>query len=316
MQSYSAQPDRARSSRGDWTSTTEQRTYDLGCVSLSVGQWAAVQLRLVDVSCELLGRVARGCCPTRCTALLLRAVLSGTVPCGVTDTALTDGDTDTTPQPHHTVPCSAPHCCHLQPATSPHYTHHPAKQPAGPACLKLSSVRAPLVVVVAVVAVDSLSLPFPPPPMTNLTGFGLSAAINGAVALVVLSLFLLARKRIGNRFVYAPRTLLPQFRQGRPVPPPLPPTYLSWLWQVWAISRDDFVAYAGLDAYMFCRFCMLCVQLFAAMTILGVGILVPVNYTSARTPTDTHRAELLTRLHSSTASLTCPLSVSVSVLQW
>ena len=118
--------------------------------------------------------------------------------------------------------------------------------------------------------------------MTNLTGFGLAAAINGAIALLVLSLFLCARKRPANRFVYAPRTLLPQFRQGRPEPPPLPDSYLSWLWAVWRISRDDFIAYAGLDAYMFCRFCMLCVELFAAMTVLGVAVLVPVNYTSDR----------------------------------
>ena len=115
--------------------------------------------------------------------------------------------------------------------------------------------------------------------MTNLTGLGLSAAINGAVALVVLTIFLLARKRSANRFVYAPRTLLPQFRQGRPEPPPLPASWVSWAGTVWSISREDFIAYAGLDAYMFCRFCMLCVQMFAAMTILGVGVLVPVNYT-------------------------------------
>ena len=116
--------------------------------------------------------------------------------------------------------------------------------------------------------------------MTNLTGFGLSAAINGAIALVVLSLFLCTRKRAANRFVYAPRTLLPQFRQGRPEPPPLPDTWLSWVAVVWRVSRDDLIAYAGLDAYMFCRFCMLCVEMFAAMTVLGVAILVPVNYTS------------------------------------
>ena len=116
--------------------------------------------------------------------------------------------------------------------------------------------------------------------MVDLTGFGLSAAINTGIAVVVLALFCMARMRRGNRFVYAPRTLHPAFRQGRPPPPPLSSTYIGFIFEVLQVPRATFIATAGLDAYMFLRWMELCCVMFAGMTVLGVGVLVPVNYTA------------------------------------
>ena len=116
--------------------------------------------------------------------------------------------------------------------------------------------------------------------MVGLGGFGLSAAINGGIALVVFTIFCIARRSPANRFVYAPRTLHPQFRGGRPPPPPLSSNLFSFIFEVLAVDRQTLIACAGLDAYMYCRWMELCTIMFAGMTVLGVGILVPVNYTA------------------------------------
>ena len=116
--------------------------------------------------------------------------------------------------------------------------------------------------------------------MVNLVGFGLSAAVNGGIALVVFCIFCYTRKQAANRFVYYPRTFHPAFRGGRPPPPPLPSSFIGWLWPLLQIDRATVIASCGLDAYMFLRFLELCCLLFLGMIPLGVGILVPVDYTA------------------------------------
>jgi len=114
----------------------------------------------------------------------------------------------------------------------------------------------------------------------GLTGFGLSAAINSGIALVVFSIFCYARRQPLNKFVYAPRTLHPAFRQGRPAPPPISSSFFGFIMDVIRVPRSTYIACAGLDSYMFLRWMELCMALFGGMTVLGVAILVPVNYTA------------------------------------
>jgi len=114
--------------------------------------------------------------------------------------------------------------------------------------------------------------------MVSLSGFGVSAAINGGIGLVVFTLFCLFRRMQINRFVYSPRLLHEVNRQGRPPPPPLDQSWFAWIWTVIHVDNKQVLATAGLDAYMFIRVLETFVLMFTGMTILGIGILVPVNY--------------------------------------
>lgn len=151
--------------------------------------------------------------------------------------------------------------------------------------------------------------------MVNLAGFGLSAAINGGIALVVFSIFCAARRSPSNRFVYAPRTLHPEMRQGRPSPPPLSSSYFGWIVEVLRIPHSTFISSAGLDAYMFLRWMQCCVVLFAGMTVLGVGVLVPVNYT-ANGGADGFDAISMSNLPQNSVRLVAHLLVSYLFAVW
>ena len=151
--------------------------------------------------------------------------------------------------------------------------------------------------------------------MVNLGGFGLAAAINGGIAFVILSLFCWARQSPLNRFVYAPRTLHPAFRQGRPPPPPPSASFFGWIADVIRVPRATFIATAGLDAYIYIRWMELCTLLFAGMTVLGVGVLVPVNYT-AMGGYDGFDAVSMSNLPSNSVRLTAHLIVSYIFAAW
>ena len=67
-------------------------------------------------------------------------------------------------------------------------------------------------------------------------------------------------------------------------PPKLPEGGLlqivSWIIPVIGMSDESLLASAGLDALMFSRFLMLCVQFFVPVTLFSVGVLLPIHYTS------------------------------------
>lgn len=55
---------------------------------------------------------------------------------------------------------------------------------------------------------------------------------------------------------------------------------LSWVIPVLKMSDESLLRSSGLDALMFSRFLMLCVQFFLPISILSVGILLPIHYTA------------------------------------
>ncbi|KIP05884.1 hypothetical protein PHLGIDRAFT_119442 [Phlebiopsis gigantea 11061_1 CR5-6] len=95
---------------------------------------------------------------------------------------------------------------------------------------------------------------------------------NAAVLGIELVAFVFLKHRLGR--IYAPRTYLPP-PDKRAVN--LPNGWWKWLLAIVAVPTGDVLRKNGMDAYMFLRFIRLLVILFASITILSCGILLPVD---------------------------------------
>ena len=74
---------------------------------------------------------------------------------------------------------------------------------------------------------------------------------------------------------YAPRVRL---ERGSPhVPPTLPSGFFAWIKPLIQIDEMHLTASAGLDATMYLRFLYLSWQLLAAASVVGCGVVLPVN---------------------------------------
>jgi hypothetical protein len=93
-------------------------------------------------------------------------------------------------------------------------------------------------------------------------------AVSGGLFL----LFVLLRPRNGR--VYAPRA---KHADNRHAPPPLAKTPFAWTKVVRNIDEHDLVERIGLDAVVFLRFLRMLRNLFIIFTVIGCGVLIPLN---------------------------------------
>jgi hypothetical protein len=103
-----------------------------------------------------------------------------------------------------------------------------------------------------------------------------------------------------HAWAYAPRAraaamrLLRAPQCGDFTPPPAPITgVLGWVASTWRPSEQELMATAGLDATMYVKCFALGVQMFAAMAVIGLLVLVPLNATSDN-PLDSPDVEVTT----------------------
>lgn len=105
-----------------------------------------------------------------------------------------------------------------------------------------------------------------------------SAAIN---AVLGLGCFLLFGALRGKIKVYRARLASPATTVK---PPKLPEggvlQLVSWILPVLRMSDESLLLTAGLDALMFTRFLQMCVQFFMPVTLISVGVLLPIHYIS------------------------------------
>jgi hypothetical protein len=105
-----------------------------------------------------------------------------------------------------------------------------------------------------------------------------SAAIN---AILGFTCFLLFGALRGKIKVYRARLASPATTIK---PPKLPEggvlQLVSWILPVLRMSDESLLLTAGLDALMFSRFLQLCVQFFLPVTLISVGVLLPIHYIS------------------------------------
>lgn len=109
-----------------------------------------------------------------------------------------------------------------------------------------------------------------------------SVGINLGLCFLFFTLYSILRKQPGNVFVYAPRLVHKmkseqlqgddEFSLERLLPS------AGWVRRAWKLSEDELLSTSGLDAVVFMRIFTFSMRVFACAVILGICILLPVNY--------------------------------------
>uniref|UniRef100_A0A0D9Y0X0 CSC1/OSCA1-like 7TM region domain-containing protein n=1 Tax=Leersia perrieri TaxID=77586 RepID=A0A0D9Y0X0_9ORYZ len=97
-----------------------------------------------------------------------------------------------------------------------------------------------------------------------LSALATSVGINLGLTVLLAAVYTLLRRRPPYVAVYSPR---------RPYAPPEP-----WLPAAWRRTEEDVHAAAGLDGVVFVRIFVFSIRVFTAAAVMGVGVLMPVNF--------------------------------------
>ncbi|KAI7292035.1 hypothetical protein KC315_g19570, partial [Hortaea werneckii] len=103
-----------------------------------------------------------------------------------------------------------------------------------------------------------------------------SLAVSFALGLGVVGLFCLVRPY--NSVVYAPRA---KHADTKHMPPPIDKGIFGWIPPLVRTKEQDMVNKVGLDGAIFIRFTKMLRNIFACLTVVGCGILIPVNLVSS-----------------------------------
>ncbi|XP_030954339.1 CSC1-like protein HYP1 [Quercus lobata] len=106
-----------------------------------------------------------------------------------------------------------------------------------------------------------------------------SVGINLALCFLFFTLYSILRKQPGNINVYAPRLVAEEKAQqrGRFNLESLLPT-VSWVKKAWQPSEDELLSIVGFDAVVFMRILTFSLKVFSVAGVLGVFILLPINF--------------------------------------
>lgn len=106
-----------------------------------------------------------------------------------------------------------------------------------------------------------------------------SVGINLALCFLFFTLYSILRKQPGNINVYAPRLVAEGKAQqrGRFNLESLLPT-ASWVKKAWQPSEDELLSIVGFDAVVFMRILTFSLKVFSVAGVLGVFILLPINF--------------------------------------
>ncbi|KAF9593948.1 hypothetical protein IFM89_026191 [Coptis chinensis] len=115
-----------------------------------------------------------------------------------------------------------------------------------------------------------------------------SASINIGLAFFILSLFSIFKKHASNSLIYYARPLS-KHQQHIPLHPSftlssLLPSF-SWIPRAFRVSEEEILQHSGLDALVVIRLFKFGIKFFLACSVIGLVILLPVNYTSEQGPT-------------------------------
>jgi hypothetical protein len=110
---------------------------------------------------------------------------------------------------------------------------------------------------------------------SQLQGQSFSAALGTSIGFTFLLAIAFSFLRPYNNVVYAPRL---KHADDRHAPPPVGRGIFAWVAPVLKTKEQDLVSQVGLDATIFIRFLRMCRNIFLTITILGVAIIIPINY--------------------------------------
>ncbi|KAK7365055.1 hypothetical protein VNO80_13831 [Phaseolus coccineus] len=114
-----------------------------------------------------------------------------------------------------------------------------------------------------------------------------SVGINLGLCLLFFTLYSILRKQPGNITVYAPRLVAEgkvkeggHFNLERLLPT------AGWVKQAWEPSEEEFLSSSGLDAFVFMRIFIFSLKVFAVGGIIGMFVLLPINYAGSQLSDD------------------------------
>ncbi|XP_020222806.1 CSC1-like protein HYP1 isoform X1 [Cajanus cajan] len=114
-----------------------------------------------------------------------------------------------------------------------------------------------------------------------------SVGINLGLCFLFFTLYSILRKQPGNITVYAPRLVAEgkvkeggYFNLERLLPT------AGWVRQAWEPSEDEFLSNSGLDAFVFMRIFIFSLKVFAVGGIIGMSVLLPINYMGSQLSDD------------------------------
>ncbi len=80
-----------------------------------------------------------------------------------------------------------------------------------------------------------------------------------------------------NSIVYAPKL---KHADDKHAPPAVGKGIFAWIGPVIKSNEQDIIRLVGLDATIFLRFTLMCRNILLVITVLGCGILIPINLTA------------------------------------
>ena len=81
-----------------------------------------------------------------------------------------------------------------------------------------------------------------------------------------------------NSVVYAPKL---KYADDKHAPPSIGKGLFAWFWPVLSLNETEMVEKVGLDGVVFLRFTRMCRNIFAIVSIIAVGVLMPANIISS-----------------------------------
>ncbi|KAL2355490.1 putative DUF221 domain protein [Cryomyces antarcticus] len=102
--------------------------------------------------------------------------------------------------------------------------------------------------------------------------FFASLATSLGITVVITLLFCLLRPY--NTVVYAPRT---KYADEKHAPPQVGKGAFAWIQPLISTKEEQIIDKLGLDAALFLRFTSMCRNIFLVLTVIGCGVLIPVN---------------------------------------
>ncbi|CAO2816329.1 unnamed protein product [Amaranthus hypochondriacus] len=114
-----------------------------------------------------------------------------------------------------------------------------------------------------------------------------SVGINLGLSLLFFTLYSILKKQPGNLTVYAPRLVaerklrqISDFNLERLLPS------AGWVKKAWDLSEDELLESSGLDGVVFMRIFTFSLKVFAVAAIIGVSILLPINFLGSQLDVD------------------------------
>ncbi|CAM1507543.1 Fc.00g071840.m01.CDS01 [Cosmosporella sp. VM-42] len=114
---------------------------------------------------------------------------------------------------------------------------------------------------------------FKDPFHAQLSANSLYSALGTSLAFTFFIALLFSLLRPYNQSIYAPKL---KHADERHAPPPIGKEPWSWITALWQTKEEHLIQQVGMDATVFLRFCRMCRNMFLVLSIVGVGILIPV----------------------------------------